>query len=59
VAVANDHVSTPLSICVLRCGLSEFCIVVFILAITAQLMSALHEKTKVRKLLRLSSRPQG
>ncbi len=57
-AVANDHVSKPLYRR-FRFGLVEFCIVVFILAIAAQLMGALHDKTKVRKLLRLNSRRQG
>ena len=57
-AVANDHVSTPLYLR-LRCGLLVFCIVGFILAIAAQFMSALHDKTKVRKLFQLSSRRQG
>jgi hypothetical protein len=41
----------------LRCGLLlEFCIIVFILAIAAQLMVALNNNSTVRKLLRVSSR---
>ena len=56
-AVANDHVSTPAFYLHQRRGLLlEFCIIVSILAIAAQLMVALHNNSKVRKLLRVSSR---